>query len=129
MCIRDRHEIVFDAGKLAWIGYVAQTGAGDGLPTLTAQTFEALRTAGTTRLDAAVKKTIAPVAARERLPISSWFKICLDATGAITSANLVEGPIGAGAAFRSAIGDWKFKPFTVGGKPQPACSLTLLTYP
>ena len=111
------------------IGFEAQTSADAGVPTLTVQAFEELRTAGTTLLD---DKLAPALRAQAELngSVSAWLKVCIDATGAITNAWTVKStttPIGE--AFRIAIADWAFKPLAIHKVATPACGLWLLTYP
>lgn len=124
-------EILFDGARVRWLSFAGKR-AGDALlPTLTAQAFEALRTAGTTKLDAVLKKPLeGPL--KHNASVSAWMRICLDATGLVTSATVRESEPEievVKSAFAAAVGDWKFKPFTPGGVATPACSLSLLTYP
>jgi TonB family protein len=112
-------EVVFKNDRVIYAGGVWQREADRGTPTLTAQTFEALRVAGTTQLDAALAEKLVGSA-------SAWIKTCLDKSGAIASTTVAEAkPSSAGAIFVAAIADWKFKPFAKGR----ACAMSLLTYP
>lgn len=110
------------------IGFEAQTSADAGVPTLTVQAFEALRTAGTTLLDDRLENLRAVLPASGS--VFAWMKVCLDEHGEVTNAWTVKSsstPIGE--AFRVAIADWKFRPFTLEKTALPVCSLSLLTYP
>jgi TonB family protein len=112
-------EVVFRNERVVYVGGVWQRDADRGAPTLTAQTFEALRVGGTTQLDTALAGKLTGTA-------SAWIKTCLDKSGAIASTIVAEAkPNTAGELFLAAIADWKFKPFASG----PACSMSLLTYP
>ena len=116
-------ELVFKNDRVTYAAGLWPRDADRGLPTLTVQTFEALRTAGTTQLDAVLAGKLSGTA-------SAWIKICLDKTGAIASTFVARAtPIAARDAFLAAIGDWKFEPFRVRKTPTAACSLSLLTYP
>ncbi len=121
-------EISFRGSKIAWIGHPLHDAIGAIIPTLTAQTFEALRTAGTTSLD-----HVLTAKALELGPggwTSLWIKICLDASGATSAVTYHGAPSTAvGDAFLRAIEDWRFRPFEVRGTAIPACSLSLLTFP
>jgi hypothetical protein len=125
-------ELAFEGTRVRWLAFVGQQQADKLVPTLTAQAFEALRTAGsTTNLDTKLKKLDPTVARFESA--TAWLRVCLDETGAITSKQVIESnpamvdevPV----SFTAAIVDWKFKPFSPGGIATPACSLSLLTYP
>jgi len=123
-------ELAFDSGRVRWIGYLTQNGVNDGVPTLTAQTFEGLRKTGTANLDAVVRGKLEPMVARLHGPVSAWLKICLDARGAVASVTAPwSSQPGAGDAFVAAVGDWTFRPFAPRGAAIPACALQLLTYP
>ena len=121
-------EVAFRGAQVRWIGHPLHAATGPVIPTLTAQTFESLRTGGTTSIDHALSAT-----ALELAPggwISTWIKICLDATGAKTSVTYHGVPSAAvGDAFLRAIDDWTFRPFELRGTPLAACSLSQLTYP
>lgn len=124
-------ELAFSGNQLRWIGFPLQTGTESAIPTLTAQAFEALRTKGTTLLDAEFEATLGPERERQRGGvISAWLRICLDATGAVTKITVPQSPNGPiRDAFTAAAASWAFKPFEVRGAGVPACALTLLTYP
>jgi len=93
-------EVVYRNEKIQWIGGEWQRDHDRGIPTLTTQTFESLRTAGSAQVDA-----------------QGWIKICLDKTGAITSKDVLSGTV-----VLEKIADWKFKPFRKGA----ACALLSL---
>jgi hypothetical protein len=93
-------EVVYRDEKIQWIGGEWQRDHDRGIPTLTTQAFEALRTAGTAQVDA-----------------QGWIKICLDKTGAITSKDVLSGTVVV-----DKIADWKFKPF----RKTAACALLSL---
>ena len=124
-------ELAFDGTRVRWLSFVGQAAGDAVLPTLTAQAFEALRTAGSTNLDAVLAKPLDATVAKSG-PTSVWLRVCLDAKGAVTSATvreLVPALEPVKAAFVAAVHDWKFKPLTASGVPTAACSLSLLTYP
>jgi hypothetical protein len=111
------------------IGFEAQTSADTGVPTLTVQAFEELRTAGTTLLDDKLASSLRAEAATKG-SVSAWMKVCIGATGAITNAWTVKSTTTSiGEAFRVAIADWTFKPLEIHKVAMPACGLWLLTYP
>lgn len=113
-------QLVFKADRVTYAGALWPSDADRGKPTLTVQALEALRTAGTTQLDAALAGKLTGTA-------SAWIKVCLDPSGAIASTVVAESkPAAAGDVFLAAIRDWSFKPFANG---RAACGLTLLTYP
>ena len=124
-------ELAFKGETLRWIGFPTQAGADRALPMLTAQAIEGLRTAGTTLLDAQVGRSLDPELAKQRaLVATTWIKVCLDPTGAITQTVPMNSTSGtASEAFFRAVADWKFKPFKVGGKAVSACAAELLSYP
>ena len=121
--------VAFYGSLVRAIGFEAQTSADAGVPTLTVQAFEELRTAGTTLLDDKLASSLR-AEAETKGSVSAWMKVCIDATGAITNAWTVQStttPIGE--AFRIAIADWTFKPLAIRKVATPACGLWLLTYP
>jgi hypothetical protein len=122
-------ELVFDGPLVRWIGFEAQGWKDANLPTLSAQAFEALRRSGTTNLDATAGKQLATAAA-SRGSVAAWIKLCLDPTGAITTAELRDSTTpAAGAILLAAIKDWSFRGFEHKGKKLPVCALSYLIYP
>lgn len=115
--------------KVRWLGSPAHEPREVAQPMLTAQAFEALRTHGTTLLDAAVAGELAGELGT-RDAVSAWLRVCLDATGAIRKTTVVGATTTkAGDVFVRAAADWRFRPFHVRGAATPACALSLLTYP
>lgn len=121
-------ELAFRGSQVRYIGHPLHDETGPVIPTLTAQAFEGLRTAGTTSLD-----HVLTAKALELGPggwTSTWIKICLDARGARSSVTYHGVPSAAvGDAFLRAIDDWTFRPFELRGTAIPVCSLSQLTYP
>lgn len=116
-------ELVFTKDRVTYAGGLYPRDADRGLPTLTVQAFEALRTAGTTQLDAALAGKLTD-------PASAWVKVCLDPRGAASTFVASVTPPAARDAFLAAIADWRFAPFApTRGTPIAACALSLLTYP
>jgi hypothetical protein len=124
-------ELAFRGDTLRYIGFPMQSGADRAIPMLTAQALEALRTAGTTLLDAKVSAALDLELARQRVPVlTAWVKLCLDPKGKITRLSTPSSSSTATSeAFLAAIDDWKFQPFEVRGTPQSACAVALLAYP
>lgn len=125
-------ELVFDGSSVRWIGPAGPPDEDEGVPLLTAQTFEALRIKGSTLLDEQVRGELAPRIGEHGKPsvVNAWVKTCIDDRGAITKRSVISaGGTRIGAAFEQAIADWAFKPFTSHGVAMAACSLTLLSYP
>lgn len=115
-------ELLFDTdGKIRWFGPAGGTGD-NGTPMLTAQAFEALRTAGSTLLDDKVRELDRELTKSN--PASAWIRTCLDENGAATRAVAWSSTPATGDVFLRATSDWAFRAFRV-----PACSMSLLTYP
>lgn len=112
------------APKITWVG-LAGLFDGSATPMLTAQAFEALRTAGTTMLDDAVRADFK----RTPATTSAWMRTCLDDHAVATRTIVWSSTPETGAAFLRATADWAFKPFAPRGVATAACSLSLLTYP
>ena len=112
--------------KLRWIGYVSRAATGDALPTVTQAAFESRRIEQTPFvLDEATQ-----AAAKAELgkytfeTVFSWFKVCVDAQGAITGLHLREtSSLAAMRAHEQAIRAWKLRPFMLGTQPTPVCAL------
>ena len=124
-------EFAFKGDQVRWIGFPTQSGADGAVPMLTAQAAEALRTGGTTLLDARLASQLdVELALQHTSRASAWVKVCLDPAGAIARLTTLSGSSeGATGAFVHAIADWKFRPFEVRGRALPACFVSLLTYP
>lgn len=113
---------------LAWIGYVARRDMQDALPTVSAQALESLRVAGDPRAPLA-----GPGAFDELSTLKvafAWLKICIDGTGAVTGAHVREASSPRAArTFAAAIQTWQFKPFVLGSRATPVCSMVRMVYP
>lgn len=110
-------EARFVDGRITWIGASARRAGEGDIPTITHDALEQLRLAG--------ERIIA-------LPSdgAAWFKLCLDDTGAVTSTDLYEtSSLAAAAAFRDALGRWKFRPFVTQGQPRPICAMVHVASP
>jgi len=115
-------ELVFKNDRVSYIAGESPRDTTRGLPTLTVQAFEALRLAGTTRLDDELRDKLAA-------PASAWVSVCLDKTGVATTQVLEAKPASSSDAFLAAIAGWRFRPFEVRKVPTAACALSLLSYP
>ena len=124
-------ELAFQGESLRWIGFPSQSGGDRAIPMLTAQSLEALRTAGATVVDLKVSRALDLELAQQRaLVATSWIKVCLDPKGEVTKLTAIQSTSSAAsAAFLAAVADWKFKPFTIRGTAIAACSASLLAYP
>jgi hypothetical protein len=130
-------EISHSGGRVRWLGFLYQTAADRGRPTLTAQAFEALRKAGKTNLDDVVGTKLEPVLERSKdTSVSAWVKLCIDDEGSIDHVDVrqTDAPAGQSGKVRMAFEvaierGWRFRPFTVRGKAMPVCTMALLTYP
>jgi TonB family protein len=112
-----------DGPWLAWIGYVARRNLQDALPTITPAALEQLRLAGDPQAPLAGPSTFAS-------GTSAWLKICIDRTGAVSSAQVREATSPhAARAFADATKTWQFRPLLLGGQPAPACAMLQMTYP
>ncbi len=120
-------ELTFSDGHVRWLG---PAGAGDdkGVPMLTAQAFEALRTKGTTLLDDVVRDELEPELVKSN-PTSAWIRTCIDATGKATRAVAASTTPMTGDVFLSATRDWAFKPYMLRKVATPVCAMSRLTYP
>lgn len=119
---------VEDGPWLSWIGYEARRDASDALPTVSPETLEALRVAGSaapqvTGLDDDIAKF-------EFHHAYTWMKVCIDAEGNVTGAHVRETTSPRAArAFTAAIQDWRFRPFAPHGQPLPVCALEMFAAP
>lgn len=117
-----------DSGpRITWIGYESRTREDPLIPTISAAALEAHRLAGdpTGPLDPDVAKTLEPSGG----VASTWLKICVDPTGAVTiQARDTNNPTAA-RAFSEAATGWKFRPFVVRDRAIPVCAMVHLTSP
>jgi hypothetical protein len=114
--------------QIRWLGSPTHEPSEPARPMLTAQAFEALRTQGTTQLDAVVATDLDAERGSLRA-ISAWLRICLDTTGKPTATVVSASSAKTGDVFLRAIADWQFQPFKLRNAPAPACALAQLTYP
>jgi hypothetical protein len=120
--------------RLTWIGFASRFQGDPDVPTITHAALESLRLGGDRNgpLDPAV---IATLELDETGPNGgvaySWFKVCLDASGAITKTEpFTTTGSKSVEAFASAIKtSWKFRPFVMRGQPRAVCSLVRMAYP
>jgi hypothetical protein len=117
-----------DGPWLNWIGYVARRDLHDALPTVSASALEALRVEGDSMAPLAGPGTF------DELLITkvayTWLKVCVDNTGAVTSANVREASSPKAArVFASAAQTWKFRPFILRSQPAPVCAMIRMRYP
>lgn len=124
-------EIAFQTAttsQIRWLGSPAHEQTESARPMLTAQAFEALRTRGTTQLDAVVATDLDAERGAQRA-VSAWLRICLDTTGKPTTTIVSSSTQKTGEVFLRATADWQFQPFKLRSAPTPACALSQLTYP
>ncbi|MGE5184758.1 MAG: hypothetical protein ACM31C_21950, partial [Acidobacteriota bacterium] len=117
---------------LTWIGWEARRDNADALPTIAPQVLEALRAAGDHDgpIDPERAKTLELDVTPHVHGAFAWFKVCIDGTGAVTRAQSRETTsIAAKDVFADAIAKWAFRPFVVGKRPLPVCSMMQLVYP
>lgn len=116
-------EIEASSDKIFWIGYASRRATNDALPTISGRALARLRT------DHTAPPNLPGFAESARaldLPFEfAWFKVCLDATGAVTGVHLrqVTSP-DAASALGELTKQWTFAPFVAGGTAIPVCALT-----
>lgn len=123
-----------DGPRLTWIGFASRFAGDPDVPTITHAALERLRLGGDRNgpIDPAVGATLE----LEERPkgdgvAHSWFKVCLDESGAITKAEpFTTTGRKSVEAFASAIKlSWKFRPFVMRGQPLAVCALVRMAYP
>lgn len=124
-------ELAVDGGQIYYAGYVHHVDHQQPhVPTLTAQAFEALRSSGSTNVDAAVEhKLAAEVSKRGGNQVAAWLEVCLDAKGKAKTAVAEATTVEIGRVLLAATANWTFQPFTTGKRAVPVCSQSLITYP
>lgn len=120
-----------DGGHLVWMGYAGRRDVKDALPTVTQASFVAVRNPGTPlALEPATQQAIADDLAAHGggdKPFA-WFKVCVDATGAVTGVHpRLTSSLVAEDAFAAWIKTWTFQPYMLGDQPSPVCSLVMIT--
>ena len=119
--------------SLAWIGFAGRHDVRDALPTITAAELEVLRVAGdpdgTPAAD--VRTELEHEGADRWGPAAdAWVRVCLAATGEVTSATPVQvSSARAAEVFAPALSTWRFHPFAMSGRTIPACAYVELAYP
>ena len=135
-------EVVFtkaDGGtKFRWIGFTGRRDQKDALPTITQRTLESLRVdpapvafapATQREIESEVERyyqlsTRKPEELDRWPALGTWFKICIDATGAVTGVHPRQADsLVALKATTDVIKTWSFRPFKLGDQPSPVCSL------
>ena len=117
-----------DGPWLSWIGYVARRDMRDAIPTITTSVLENARVAGTPN------PPIEGPAAAHDISLGgnayAWTKVCLDSSGAVSSASVREASSpGAARLFTAAMKDWQFKPIALRGQASPVCSMVFTVSP
>jgi hypothetical protein len=116
--------------RLAWIGYESRREVDALIPTVTVDTLESVRLTGDRNgpidQEAAAALALGPGAE----PARAWLRVCVDENGAVTLAHpFSTTDPKASAAFEKAALAWTFKPFTIGARVVPICSMVQMTYP
>jgi hypothetical protein len=102
---------------VSWIGYESKLDDSDALPTIANATLEALRVAGDPH----------PTLAGRTRGDGGWMKICIDATGAVSSTHVrAVTTLEGGRLLEEAVRQWRFRPFAPAGQPLPVCSVMVL---
>jgi hypothetical protein len=123
-----------DGPRLTWIGFASRFEGDPAVPTITHAALERLRLGGDRNgpLDPAVAATLEVDDIDPKHKASfSWFKICLDTSGAITKADAFTTTGSKSTdAFANAIKtSWNFRPFVMRGQPLAVCALVRMAYP
>jgi TonB family protein len=121
---------------IRFIGYTGRRGPKDVLPMLTQAALEAQRVdPAPVVLDEATIAAIAAELAKhevasERVPrptAYTWFRLCIDSGGAVTSARpRFTTSLVAMEAYAKMLPTWSFRPVVLGGQASPVCSLVRL---
>jgi len=115
---------------LAWIGYESRRDVDALIPTITTEAFESIRLSGDRNgpIDPAVAATLGVGPGSE--PAHAWLRVCVDETGTVTLAHpFTTTDPKASVAFEKAAMAWTFKPFMIGARVVPICSMVRMTYP
>ncbi|HEX7699392.1 MAG TPA: hypothetical protein VF403_01640, partial [Kofleriaceae bacterium] len=115
---------------LSWIGYESRRDVDALIPTLTTEAFESIRLTGDRNgpIDPEVAATLGVGPGAE--PAHAWLRVCVDETGTVTLAHpFTTTDPKAAAAFEKAAMAWTFKPFMIGNRVVPVCSMVRMTYP
>jgi hypothetical protein len=124
-------EALFDpeeGGHLSWIGFVGRRDVKDALPTVTQASRLAQRNEiAPLALDEATRKAIddeLAVDPEHEAAATAWFKVCIDATGAVTGVHpRLTSSLTAQDALATWIRTWTFRSYKLGEQPSPVCSM------
>ena len=117
--------------RLTWIGYESRRREDPVIPTVTVAALESHRLAGDPY------KPLAPEVA-EKLDLattsngtaaSTWLKVCVAASGAVTIEPRETTSVEALHAFADAASSWQFRPFVVRDQAIDVCAMVRLVYP
>ena len=116
--------------RMTWIGYVSRRDELIALPSIAPEALEGLRIDGDRDGPLDPKDVSTLEIDPDKEMVEAWFDVCIDTTGAVTSARLYSRtPPKAAHAFHDAASAWRFHPFLAAGRPLPVCSLVRMSYP
>jgi|GEM_PF-1732324 len=132
-------EIGFDylhpdqGATIAWIGFAGRQGRADGIPAVTPDALASRVIAGDLELTTMPEAKVALDAemATMRQPfLYTWFKICVDAEGSVTSVRARDtvSPLLV-STYKPIIEGWRFQPFKLGSQAVPVCTQQRFVYP
>lgn len=123
--IEARFELGRGRPRVAWIGYVSRRVVEDALPTITQRALQEHRVDGVLAFDPATRARIDGEHAANHVRSGSvWLKVCVNASGAVTSIQPRQtSSLALQEALAAAIKQWTFQPVILGGQPTPVCSL------
>jgi len=132
-------EIGFDylhldqGATIAWIGFAGRQGRTDGIPAVAPDALASRVIAGDLELTTMPETKAAldaEMATMHQTFLYTWFKICVDAEGSVTSVRARDtvSPLLV-STYKPIIEGWKFRPFKLGSQAVPACTLQLFVYP
>jgi hypothetical protein len=117
-----------EADYLGWLGFSGRESAADALPSITQELLESHRRRGAGELDHVLLDR--ELAARRLTELFAWLKVCIDASGTVTSVRpRLTNSLTAQQAFLAAASAWRFEPIVLGGQPAPVCAMMLFGYP
>ncbi len=128
--IEARFEDRGDSQPLRWIGFVGRESLADALPTVQPDVLADRTISAAPVLPVVKARFDAERAARKLAVIDSWFKLCIDTAGHVTSLRAREVTSPALAQLvANVLATWTFRPFEFDGTPIAVCSLVGFHYP
>ena len=118
------------AGRLDYIGFSGRGPGMPDMPTITRETLESLRASGDPNASVSAKDADELGLSSKPPPRTEHLRVCLAETGEVNK--IMPGTtmtFASATAFAAVAQGWRFRPFTIAGKPMAVCSIVTFHYP